>query len=131
MKLIRIYQCFCDETRLRILHLLGTRPLCVCHIQSILGLSQVQVSKHLAYLRKQELVLAARHENWMVYSLPEKRSPELEKNLKCLQDCASSEPVLRADLLKLKKLTPYPAWIKKSTPFACCSSPKQKKENVV
>ena len=36
MDLIRIYECLCDATRLRILHLLTHGPLCVCHIQEIL-----------------------------------------------------------------------------------------------
>ena len=51
MKLLQIYRCFCDETRLRILHLLTKGPLCVCHFQDILRLPQVAVSKHLACLR--------------------------------------------------------------------------------
>jgi len=33
MKLIKIYKCFCDETRLRILNLLLRSPLCVCHLE--------------------------------------------------------------------------------------------------
>jgi len=37
MSLIQIYQCLCDQTRLRILNLLGEGPLCVCHFQEILG----------------------------------------------------------------------------------------------
>ncbi len=51
MDLIQIYQCLCDPTRLRILHLLTQTPLCVCHFQEILGEPQVKVSKHLSYLR--------------------------------------------------------------------------------
>ena len=46
MDLIQIYQCFCDRTRLRILHLL-TPPLCVCHFQDILGATGEGL-KHLA-----------------------------------------------------------------------------------
>src|ERR1700733_230693 len=67
MKLLQIYRCFCDETRLRILHLLAQGPLCVCHFQDILRLPQVAVSKHLAYLRAGGLVTAQRHEKWMIY----------------------------------------------------------------
>ena len=72
MKLLQIYRCFCDETRLRILHLLSQGPLCVCHFQSILGLPQVAVSKHLARLRAGGLVAARRHGKWMIYRLPAK-----------------------------------------------------------
>ena len=54
MKLLQIYRCLCDETRLRILHLLAQGPLCVCHFQTILRLPQVAVSEHLAYLRERD-----------------------------------------------------------------------------
>ena len=46
MSLVQIYQCLCDETRLRILNLLHEGELCVCHIQDILGEPQVKISKH-------------------------------------------------------------------------------------
>lgn len=104
MGLIQIYQCLCDRTRLRILHLLCQGPLCVCHFQEILGEPQVKISKHLGYLKARGLVQAERRGNWMVYSLPEKLAPELEANLKCLQDCVQTEPEFRADLRKLGEL---------------------------
>src|SRR5260370_2625742 len=91
--LIQIYQCLCDRTRLRILHLLMQSPLCVCHFQEILSEPQVKISKHLAYLRKRGMAVASREQNWMIYSLPGKRTRELELNLKCLQDCAQSDTV--------------------------------------
>jgi DNA-binding transcriptional ArsR family regulator len=104
VKLIAIYKCFCDETRLRILNLLSASPLCVCHLQSILGKSQVVISQHLAYLRERGMVTGQRHHQWMIYSIPESRSRELEANLKCLQDCVQTEPVFRNDQEKLHNL---------------------------
>jgi len=91
--LVRIYQCFCDRTRLRILHLLAKSPLCVCHFQEILDEPQVKISKHLAYLRKRKMVVTKRDRNWMIYSIPVRRSRELATNLKCLQDCVQSDAV--------------------------------------
>jgi ArsR family transcriptional regulator len=104
MDLIQIYQCFCDRTRLRILHLMTNSPLCVCHFQDILNEPQVKISKHLAYLRGKGMVVATRERNWMIYSLPTTRTAELEKNLKCLQDCVQRDAVFRQDLRKLTKL---------------------------
>lgn len=97
MDLIQIYECFCDRTRLRILHLLGAGPLCVCHFQEILGEPQVKISKHLAYLRTRGLVRAERDGNWMIYALPQQPTAELKANLKCLQDCVQSDPVFKRD----------------------------------
>lgn len=105
MDLIQIYQCFCDATRLRILHLLTQTPLCVCHFQEILDEPQVKISKHLAYLRERGMVVAERDQNWMIYSLPKKRDAELQANLKCLQDCVQTDPTFKQDLRTLAKLS--------------------------
>jgi ArsR family transcriptional regulator len=104
MKLLQIYQCFCDPTRLRILHLLTKTPLCVCHFQDLLSEPQVKISKHLAYLRAHGLVTTKRSGNWIIYSLPARRPAELEANLKCLKDCVGSDSVFRKDLHRLARL---------------------------
>jgi ArsR family transcriptional regulator len=105
MELVKIYQCFCDPTRLRILHLLAHTPLCVCHFQEILDEPQVKISKHLAYLRERGMVVAEREQNWMIYSLPKKRDAELDANMKCLQECAQTDPIFKRDLRRLAKVS--------------------------
>lgn len=104
MDIIQVYKCFCDKTRLRILNLLREGPLCVCHLQEILDLPQVALSKHLAYMRKRDLILASRSQNWVIYSIPDPAHALLEENLRCLQDCQSDMPELKKDLLSRKKL---------------------------
>jgi ArsR family transcriptional regulator len=100
MELVKIYECLCDRTRLRILNLLLRGPLCVCHFQVVLGEPQVKISKHLHYLRRRGLVAARREGNWMIYALPKKTSRELRANLACLQDCAGEHPVFKRDLAR-------------------------------
>lgn len=110
MDLVKIYQCLCDRTRLRILNLLSRGPLCVCHFQSVLGEPQVKVSKHLAYLRARGIVRWRRKGKWVVYSLPVRPPRELAANLACLQDCAGEDPVFRRDLARLgRQATCVPA----------------------
>jgi len=104
VKLIAIYKCLGDETRLRILSLLALSPLCVCHLQRILGKSQVIVSQHLAYLRGHKLVSGQRYQNWMIYSLAVPRPVALDVHLKCLQDALQNEAVFKKDFEKLEKL---------------------------
>ena len=103
MELVQIYQCLCDRTRLRILNLLSAGPLCVCHFQTVLSEGQVKISKHLAYLRARGLVEARREGNWIIYSLPAKRPPELDANLRCLQDCVREHATFRRDLARLRR----------------------------
>ena len=104
MSLVRIYECLCDETRLRIVQMLARGPLCVCHLQAVLGLPQARVSQHLTYLRERKMVECCRRGTWMIYSLPKKPSEELARHLACLQDCALSDKLFRGDLRKLKSL---------------------------
>ncbi len=118
LKLIEVYKCLCDETRLRILHLLSHRPLCVCHFQEILSAPQVKISKHLAYLREHALVETQREGAWIVYSLPAKPSPELTANMKCLQDCCRENAVFTADLRRMIK-----ALASCAGPLADCCTP--------
>lgn len=118
MQLAQIYRCLCDPTRLRIVHLLAHGPLCVCHIQDILGLPQVVVSKHLAYLRQRGMVEAQRHRQWMIYALPSDPPPELAAHLRCLEECAESQPVLHKDLRRLRERHRCCEWIQGVFPAA-------------
>ena len=127
MKLVQIYKCLCDQTRLRILSLLGEGELCVCHIQEILDEPQVKVSKHLAYLKAHGLVAARREANWMVYHLPARPSGELAANLACLQDCAREGPVFRADAGRLRRLKRKFA---ESSPI-CCNSARPARQSAL
>ena len=104
MNLVQIYQCLCDETRLRILNILMQRSLCVCHLQEILKRPQAQVSQHLARMKKDGLVESTRYNNWMIYALPKKTSKALDAHLRCLQDCVQTEPIFQKDLAALRRL---------------------------
>ena len=104
MDLVSIYQCMCDRTRLRILHLLLSGPLCVCHFQTVLKEPQVKISKHLRYLREHGLVVTERCGNMMIYRLPDEQPQSLKTNLACLQDCVREEKAFREDSGRLKKL---------------------------
>ena len=116
MELVKIYECLCDPTRLRLLNVLAQGPVCVCHFQDVLGEPQVKISKHLAYLRERGLVASERQGNWVIYGLAAKPSRELRANLACLQECAQSIPVFKRDLARLKKIEPLCAWVRAGDP---------------
>ena len=64
-----VFKALADRTRLRILALLGNNEVCVCHIHDSLGLPQPTVSRHLAYLKRAQLVTGSRDGKWMHYSI--------------------------------------------------------------
>jgi ArsR family transcriptional regulator len=64
-----LFAALADTTRLRLLNLIASREVCVCHLVEILGQSQPKISRHLAYLRKAGIVAARREGKWMHYRL--------------------------------------------------------------
>ena len=64
-----LFSALADETRLRILHLIGDREVCVCFFVESLDEPQPKVSRHLAYLRRTGLVAARREGKWMHYRI--------------------------------------------------------------
>ena len=104
MSLTSLYQCFSHPDRVRIVALLRERPLCVQELQSVLRLSQVEVSKHLAYLRRAGLVVSAVSGTWRVYRLRDDLSFELVRHLRCLRECIDHAKLLQQEFERLRAL---------------------------
>jgi ArsR family transcriptional regulator len=66
-----------EETRLRILALLGQGELCVCDLIAGLQLPQSTVSRHLALLKNAGWVIDRRQGLWMYYRLADEGMPLL------------------------------------------------------
>ena len=65
----RFFQALGDNTRLRLLNLMGEQEICVCYFVEILGSPQPKISRHLAYLRSAGIVSARREGKWMHYRI--------------------------------------------------------------
>ena len=64
-----LFKALADETRLRILHLIGDQEVCVCFFVEALNVPQPKISRHLAYLRRVGLVDTRRDGKWIHYRL--------------------------------------------------------------
>lgn len=104
MTLTDLYRCLSDETRLRILNLLKEGPLCVCHIQAILGQSQVRTSKALATMKRLGVVQSTRKGTWMIYELLDPPDLILSRNLESLKSVEDAYPVFQSDLKKRRRI---------------------------
>ena len=77
----RMLKAFADPVRLRLLNLLADdQEVCVCHLHGALGLPQPTVSRHLATLRKNGLVVGRKEGLWVHYRLA-KPCTSLHRNL--------------------------------------------------
>ncbi len=92
-----MFRAFSDRTRLRILHVLRGGELCVGDIVESLRAPQPRISRHLAYLRKANLVLVRKSGLWSHYSLAPAKTPFHRKLLECLGKCFTEVPELQAD----------------------------------
>ena len=105
-KLINYFKLLSDETRLRIMVLLYHNEFCVCQITGITGISQPNISKHLARLRDMGFVKDERKEQYTFYSLKieDKLFGDiLEKIVSNIEDY----PILRLDIEKSKAAAKY------------------------
>lgn len=67
-----VYRAASEPIRVRILALLAHGELCVCHLHGMLEAPQPTVSRHLAVLRRADLVRARREGQWVHYALTER-----------------------------------------------------------
>src|SRR5713226_5531698 len=72
-----LFKALADATRLRILGLLLTGEVCVCHIYETLRIPQPKASRHLAYLRRAGLVETRKDGPWVHYRLADSSEPIL------------------------------------------------------
>jgi ArsR family transcriptional regulator len=100
--LVTIFRALADASRLRIMNILSHQCLCVCDLQTVLGLSQPLASRHLASLRHAGLVRDRRGGTWVCYS-PVFDGPYGPAVQSFLREVLPLTPPLQADLEKLSQ----------------------------
>jgi DNA-binding transcriptional ArsR family regulator len=98
-----------DPTRTRILKLLEGGGLCVCQVQSVLGLAPSTVSKHLALLKTAGLVTDRRTGKWIEYALvPAPADPHARAVLDLVRGALDRDPTVQADRRRLRAVKAVP-----------------------
>lgn len=105
---VRVFKALGHETRLRIVTLLAARPLCVCHLEAALQLSQVAVSRHLTVLRAAGLVESKRDGLWVHYRLVQAQTSLQELLFNWLRSRARSDKSLREDVARMRECVEMP-----------------------
>ncbi|WP_260606205.1 metalloregulator ArsR/SmtB family transcription factor [Vibrio cholerae] len=98
---ILLYKALSEETRLKSLLLMQRQgELCVCDLMQALNLSQPKVSRHLAELRKHELVIDERRGKWVYYRI----NPTLESWVKQVLEITLNHnmPLIKVELQSMK-----------------------------
>jgi ArsR family transcriptional regulator len=99
----RFFQALGDNTRLRLLNLMGDQEMCVCYFVEILGQPQPKISRHLAYLRRAGMVAARRQGTWMHYRMVLPQHAGAAQILLQTLAWMKEERTMHADRAKLSK----------------------------
>src|SRR5271154_6519045 len=106
----QFFQALGDNTRLRLLNLMGDQEICVCYFVEILGGPQPKISRHLAYLRSAGIVAVRREGKWMHYRIVMPPHIGAAQILRQTLGWLKEEKTMQADRARLTK--------------ACCSPSK-------
>src|SRR5271168_3397104 len=106
----RFFQALGDNTRLRLLNLMGDQEICVCYLVEILDQPQPKISRHLAYLRNAGIVAARREGKWIHYRIVMPPNIGAAQVLQQTLGWLKGERTMQADRSRLSK--------------ACCSPGK-------
>jgi ArsR family transcriptional regulator len=109
-----------DGTRLRILGLLLTGEVCVCHIHETLRIPQPKASRHLAYLRRSGLVETRREGLWVHYRLADVGDPVQRTIRDAVTHALGHVALIHRDVERLRKKTGCCLPVAGELSLACC-----------
>lgn len=98
-----VFQAFADENRIRLLNLLLEGEVCVCDLCAALEMPQPRISRHLAYLRRAELVTVRQDGKWKYYAAAKHPAGLHRRLLNCVRGCLRDIDILQADLARLRE----------------------------
>lgn len=103
-----LFKVLSEPNRIKILMMLMQRPLCVCEITSILGLTTATISSHLSYLRKEGFIDDYKDGKWINYKIKSQSENIIIDNiLKLLPDWMGNEPEIKEVLSKVPSVDRY------------------------
>jgi ArsR family transcriptional regulator len=99
-----LFKALADQTRLRLLNLIGEDEVCVCFFVEVLKINQPKISRHLAYLRRAGVVSARREGKWIHYRVVEPRDPHAANIFREVRTWLANEPAMKNDRARLAKI---------------------------
>ena len=115
-----VFSALADETRRRILGLLASGEICVCHIHEALDVPQPTASRHLAHLRKAGLVSTRRDGLWVHYRLAEIDDAAINGVLRAALAALSTNGAATTDRKKLSRVIDVPVTTLERAAKSCC-----------
>lgn len=102
--LVDILKALADENRLRILNLLRNGELCVCDIETVLGIKQSNTSRHLNRLKIAGIIASRKKSQWVYYRLKDETFKEFPFLSVIINDEVEKIDICKKDLELLEKI---------------------------
>jgi len=99
-----LFKTLADQTRLRLINLIGDDEVCVCFFVEVLKINQPKISRHLAYLRRAGVVSARREGKWIHYRLVEPPDPHAANIFREVRAALPNDPAMKSDRARLEKI---------------------------
>src|SRR6059058_347504 len=90
-----------DRTRLRLLNLMQDGEVCVCFLADTLETNDPKISRHLAYLKRANLVTGRRDGKWMHYRIKKPADAKASEILDSTLELLASDPTMEGDRKRL------------------------------
>lgn len=102
---VKIFKALGEPTRLKILRLLSVRPMYVCELESVLGISQPRISQHLRVLKEATILRETKEAQKTFYMLNgDIMEKTLDHFLEFLRVDISRLPGFEEENLRIEKL---------------------------
>lgn len=118
------FSALADNTRRRLLNLIGETEVCVCYLVEVLGTNQPKISRHLAILKDAGLVSVRRDWKWSHYRLTKPPDPLAAKVFGDVLELLKHDPEMQRDRNQMKKMCCAPV---AQQPIGIQGAPKPEK----
>ncbi|TVQ27042.1 MAG: ArsR family transcriptional regulator [Spirochaetaceae bacterium] len=103
MDTVEYLKALADETRLRIVSLLTQADtLCACEVETVLGVNQSNLSRHLTRLKHAGVVHAVKSGQWVHYSLARESAMHADLVSRAVEIARAELPQLQTDASRLE-----------------------------
>jgi len=99
-----LFKALADQTRLRLINLIGDDEVCVCFFVEVLKINQPKISRHLAYLRRAGVVSGRREGKWIHYRLVEPPDAHAANIFHEVRAALANDALLKSDRARLQKI---------------------------
>jgi ArsR family transcriptional regulator len=115
------FSALADNTRLRLLNLMGDDEVCVCFFVEVIGTNQPKISRHLAYLKRAGLVEMRKDWKWSHYRIKQPENKYAAEVFEKVREWIRNDPDMTAGRLQMVKMCCAPA---AKQPISIAGAPK-------